>query len=232
MSRSRIHRLAACFAVASSLPALAACGGDEGSTDRFDAAERNTAPSSTAESQGGTDGSPDGTTPTTAAADLTPGESLLSGVDAYGQVLGPTVRALRYTQWFPVGDTSYAELQYQVPENPGNVDERDWRNAEVSEPEPVILTLSPGATLEENLFTMSEINWPAVASAMPGAPDLVAQKLGTTLENSDGVTHIIATKDLPFSSNTVVRVYVDGGDRTMGGYVQYFADGTLDKVQA
>ena len=43
---------------------------------------------------------------------------------------------------------------------------------------------------------------------------------------------MIITKDLPFSANTVVRIYVDGGPRASGGYVQYLADGTLDKVQA
>ena len=219
--------------------ALPACGGDDSSTDRFEEAAREAqqstvAPSTTESIDGSGGGDPADTTATTATTLVprAPGDSLAAGVGAYAEVLGPTIRALEYIQHFPVGDESYASLQYQVPDKPQNVDQRDWRDGKVGEPKPVQLSTSSGGTLEENLFTMSEINWAAIAAAMPGAQALVEQKLGTTFEGSDGVTHIIAKKDLPFSPNTVVRVYVDGGDRSGGGYVQHLADGTLDKVQA
>ncbi len=52
------------------------------------------------------------------------------------------------------------------------------------------------------------------------------------LSNSTGVTHLIAQRNLPFSGEVAVRVYVDGGDRSNGGYVQYLANGTLDRVRA
>ena len=95
------------------------------------------------------------------------------------------------------------------------------------------MRLTPAnSPVTDRLFPLDQVNWLAVAAALPGAPALVQQQLGVPLENGDGVTHLIATSDLPFSPNKVVRVYVDGGDRTTGGYVQYLADGTLDKVQA
>ena len=50
------------------------------------------------------------------------------------------------------------------------------------------------------------------------------------LEGSQGVTHLIVHKNLPFDDDTVVNIYVDGGDRSDGGYVSFHADGTLKKV--
>ena len=49
-------------------------------------------------------------------------------------------------------------------------------------------------------------------------------------EGSKGITHIIIKKNLPFDSDTVVDVYVDGGTRGDGGYVMFKGDGTLKKV--
>jgi hypothetical protein len=236
LSRSSFRRFVLWIAVAAAMAAPVACGGGESSTDRFEAAAKeaqsSTVPPSTSEDVGGDDQPPSEETTTTLAGGQPAGESLLRGVDAYTAELGPAIRALQYTQHFPVDSGSYASLQSQDPAKPQNVDQRDWRDGKVGDPQPVQLTTTPGASLEENLFTMSEINWPAIAAAMPGAPALVEQKLGTALENSDGVTHIIAEKDLPFTSNTVVRVYVDGGDRTSGGYVEYLSDGTVAEVQA
>jgi hypothetical protein len=236
MPCTTIRRFVLWAAAAATAATPIACGSDETSTDRFESAakeaEASTVPPSTSEDVGGEDQPPAEETTTSVQGELPAGEALLAGVDAYARELGPAIRALQYTQHFPVGSGSYASMQYQVPDSPQNVDERDWRDGRLGDPQPVRLTIAPGATLEENLFAFSEINWPAIAAAMPGAPALVEQKLATPLENSDGVTHIIAEKDLPFTSNTVVRVYVDGGDRTNGGYVEYLADGTVAEVQA
>ena len=139
------------------------------------------------------------------------------------------MRTLQLTIHFPVDSASYASLRSQDPALTANVDERAWRGGVVSDPEPVVL--SGIGVLDEHLFPLDEIDWTAVAAALATAPDLVAAEVGP-LENSSGVTHLIATKNLPFSADTVVRVYVDGGDRRPGGYVQYFSNGTLDKVQA
>jgi hypothetical protein len=226
-------------ALAVAMALVAGCGGND--EDRFSAAARKaatstttptTAPTGDAGGSGGATGEPSRSTSTVApAVPAAPGEALVAAVAAYRAALGTdAVQALQFTIHFPVGGTAYAALQSQDPAQPANVDERDWRDGKVGEPSPVRLTGT--GTLAENLFAMSSVNWAAVADALPGAKDLVAQKLGNPLADSSGVTHVIVQKDLPFSDHTVARVYVDGGARTTGGYVQYLADGTLDKVQA
>lgn len=191
----------------------------------------------TSEPLGGTAAPPGtdaATTPTTAATVTVPdddGAALQMAVAAYGAALGtPTIRTLEFIVQFPEGQASYGYLQSQDPNVPANVDQRDWRDGVVADPEPVRLT-GQATDLEANLFSLDEIDWVAISAALPTAPGQVEGKLGP-LSNSKGVTHLIAQRNLPFSNDVVVRVYVDGGDRTTGGYVQYLANGTLDKIQA
>ncbi len=213
---------------------LAGCGDDEEA--RFRAAEEaartsttTIAPVTEAPTGAGT-GEPSVTAvpDTTTTAPMDPGAALLAAVDAL-RAAGPGA-ALRFTTHFPVGSGAYASLQSQDPANPANVDERDWRDGKISQPQPVRLT--PADDLAVELFDMGAIDWPAVAAALPGAPALVSQQLGRPLDGSDGVTHLIVESGRPFTDDTVVRIYVDGGDRTTGGYVQLRPDGTVDKVMA
>jgi hypothetical protein len=216
----------------------AACGDSE--EDRFTAAAEaartstTTTPPATEVPTGGGNGEPSATaaapttTPPTSPVPADPGAALLAAVDAL-RAAGPGP-ALRFTTHFPVGSGAYASLQSQDPANPANVDERDWRDGRVSQPEPVRLTAVDDLAAE--LFDMGSINWPAVAAALPAAPGLVSQQIGRPLDGSDGVTHLIVESGRPFTDGTVVRVYVDGGDRTTGGYVQLRPDGTVDKVMA
>lgn len=169
-----------------------------------------------------------GATTTAAPASADPSAALLAAVGAYRAELG-LVRALRFTCHFPTTGGPYASLQSQDPAVPANVDERAWRDGEVGPPEPV--RLFPGTDLAAELYAFDAIAWDAVAAALPGVPALVAAQVGAPLENSDGVTHVIAESDLPFSPTTVVRVYVDGGDRSTGGYVQLRADGSVEAVR-
>ena len=158
-------------------------------------------------------------------------EALQAAVASYGAALGtPSIRALEFIVQFPQDQAAYAFLQSQDPAVPANVDEREWRRGIVGDPEPVRLT-DPTANLEPHLFSLDEIDWAAIASVLPTAPAAVEGRIGP-LSNSTGVTHLIAQRNLPFSGDVVVRVYVDGGDRSTGGYVQYLANGTLDRVQA
>ena len=213
----------------------AGCGDDE--VARFRAAEEAARTSTTTiapvtEAPTGADtGEPSATSvpDTTTTAPTDPGTALITAVDALRAAAGPGA-ALRFTTHFPVGSGAYASLQSQDPANPANVDERDWRDGKVSRPEPVRLT--PADDLATELFDLGAVNWPAVAAALPGAPALVSQQLGRPLDGSDGVTHLIVESGRPFTDDTVVRIYVDGGDRTTGGYVQLRPDGSLDKVMA
>lgn len=140
-------------------------------------------------------------------------------------------------------DAPVVELIVQVPEEgapygfltavdpavPGAVVERMWRNGAVGAPEPA--TSSPSTDVGAASFSLTELNWPQVIAALTGAPDAVAAKVGP-LTGSRGITHVIVTRDLPFSDRVVARVYVDGGRSGLGGYVQYLPDGSVDKVQA
>jgi hypothetical protein len=235
--RRRPVRIIAAAAVVVGALGTVACGDAE--EDRFRAAAEaartstTTTPPVTETPLGPGNGEPSATAapPTTAPASpvpADPGAALLAAVDAL-RAAGPGA-ALRFTTHFPVGGPAYASLQSQDPANPANVDERDWRDGRVSQPEPVRLT--PADDLAAELFDMGSIDWPAVAAALPAAPGLVSQQLGRPLDGSDGVTHLIVESGRPFTDGTVVRVYVDGGDRTTGGYVQLRPDGSLDKVMA
>ena len=94
--------------------------------------------------------------------------------------------------------------------------------------EPVRLT--PLDDLTTDLWGMDSVNWNAVAAALPGVQALVEQSAGAPFEGSTGLTHLIAEYGAPFYAATVVRVYVDGGPRTTGGYVALNADGTVADV--
>ncbi|UDY34592.1 hypothetical protein [Dermatobacter hominis] len=221
------------LATAAAVVGAVGCGDAE--EDRFRAAAENartsttTTPPATEVPAGPGNGEPSATTAPSTTAPTDPGAALLAAVDALRASAGPG-RALRFTTHFPVGGAAYASLQSQDPANPADIDERDWRDGRISQPEPV--RLSPADDLAAELFDMGAIDWPAVAAALPAAPGLVSQQLGRPLDGSDGVTHLIVESGRPFTDGTVVRVYVDGGDRTTGGYVQLRPDGTLDKVMA
>jgi len=171
----------------------------------------------------------DATTPTAPVA-VDPGDALLSAVVAFADALGSlSTPTLELVVQFPVGSAPYAFLKSQDPAQPTHVDERTWRDGVVGPPEPVRLT--PADDLATELFALGDVNWPAIAAVLPTAPAAVEAQVGP-LEGSSGVTHLIVSSGRPFVDYPVARVYVDGGSRHTGGYVQYRIDGTLDRVQA
>lgn len=231
------HRATMAVAVVLLAVVVAACGGRD-DEDRFSAAYRKALESSTTVTTGPgsvPSGEPSATAPgqevptTAPPASADPPASLLAAVDAFRNSVGGGVNTVQMTVHFPTTGVAYASLRYRDPANPANVDERDWRDGNVGQPEPVRLTGVPG---EAESFVLDAIDWNAVAAALPGARALVEQQAGVAFENSDGVTHIIAKSDQPFSPATVVSVYVDGGDRSTGGYVQLRTDGSVEKVLA
>lgn len=122
-------------------------------------------------------------------------------------------------------DNGNAEVKAQDPAKPANVDAYDYKGGAVSDPTPVRLT-GDGA-LEDNLFAASEVAW----DKLPAMMEQATTEIPPT-EGSEGVTHIIIHKNLPFDSDTVVNVYVGSGTRGGGGYVSFKADGTLKKTFA
>lgn len=215
------------------------CGADDGGTITKSDDPRSGARSGfdtttsppTSEAIGGTTAAPEASLPPPAVdVPADPPGALLAAVAAFGTALGnPSIRTLQFMIQFPGSTASYGELQSQDPADPTHVDRRSWRDGVVGAPEPVVL--AGIGELEANLFSLDEIDWNAIAPVLATAPSAVEGKVGP-LENSRGITHLIAERNLPFSNEVVVRVYVDGGDRHPGGYVQFLADATLAKVQA
>jgi hypothetical protein len=142
-------------------------------------------------------------------------------VEAFKAKLGE-FKALELTVNFN-SSGSRAQLQAQDPAKPANVDAYVFTGKAVSGPEPVKLT--GDGSLEENLYSVTEVAW----DKLPAMFDEAKASIGE-LEGSTGVTHFIVKKNLPFDSDTVVNIYIDGGTRSSGGYVSFLADGTLKKV--
>lgn len=113
----------------------------------------------------------------------------------------------------------YVIVQVQDPNIPANVDQYMWRNGTVGAPEPV--TLMGDGDLEANLFSDSEVNWAAI-------PGLVATALAQIPIEGATVTHINVERNLPFSADVQIRVFVDG---TRGsGFLDADAQGNVLEV--
>lgn len=157
-------------------------------------------------------------TPTTKASTTGP-EFALTSVEALKAKVGD-FKALEVLIHFSSG---FASVQAQDPAKPKNVDEYKYMGGSVGDPVPV--KLSGDGELEANLFASSEVAWDKIPVMMEQAKTSIPLP-----EGSKGITHIIVKKNLPFDSDTVVDVYIDGGPRGDGGYVMFKADGTLKKV--
>lgn len=114
---------------------------------------------------------------------------------------------------------TYSFTQVQDPSIPENVDEYGWRDGLLDDPAPVRLV--GGGDLEANLFSDDEVRWKVI-------PDLVAGALDVT-EIADGeVTHIIVQRNLPFSDQVVIRVYVNSPRKS--GFIEADAQGNVIRV--
>lgn len=114
---------------------------------------------------------------------------------------------------------TYAFAQVQDPNTPANVDEFDWRDGKVAPPAPVQLT--GDGDLESNLFSDSEVNWAAV-------PGLVGAALAQIPIEGAQVTHVHIARNLPFSADVQIRVFVDGTRKS--GYLDADAQGNIIAV--
>ncbi len=69
--------------------------------------------------------------------------------------------------------------------------------------------------LERSRFVSTDVDW----SIVPGLVERTPRDLGV---DGGTVSHVIVEKNLPFTPDLVIRVYVEGG---RGGRIDYFADG-------
>ena len=115
--------------------------------------------------------------------------------------------------------TTYLIADVQDPGTPANVDEFILRNGTVGPSAPVDIT--GGGDLESNLFSDSDVNWNAI-------PGLVGAALTQIPIEGAKVTHVHVARNLPFSPDIQIRVFVDG---TRGsGYLDADAQGNITKV--
>lgn len=113
----------------------------------------------------------------------------------------------------------YVIAQVQDPNTPANVDEFMFRDSQVSDPNPV--KLFGEGDLESNLFSAGDVNWGAV-------PGLVAAALQQINIEGGQVTHIHISRNLPFTSDIQIRVFVDG--TRQDGYLDADAKGNITNV--
>lgn len=129
--------------------------------------------------------------------------------------LGAPVRALELTLY-----PTYAFLQAQDPENASHVDKYPYRNGTITAPEPVRLHLR--GKLEDHLFSLGDV-------ALDKVPALIRQTVKALDYEADAKpSHIIVERNLPFSKDVVIRVYVKSARDS--GRVDYKADGTVLRV--
>jgi len=115
---------------------------------------------------------------------------------------------------------TYSFAQVQDPTIPANVDEFPWRDGSVGVSSPVQL-IGEG-DLEANLYSDTEVNW----AAIPGLIEASAAALA--IEGGE-VTHVIVERNLPFTADVVIRVYVNGPRNS--GFVEADAQGNITAVR-
>ena len=124
------------------------------------------------------------------------GDGMPAALAKFEAKLGGPVKALELSVY-----DEYAILEAQDPKNAENVDEYWYRNGEVSGPEPV--KLSGGGKLEDNLFSLADVNF----SSMPEVSKAALAR--TNIEGGE-LTSMSIKRNLPFSPNIVWRVFVNG----------------------
>ena len=93
------------------------------------------------------------------------------------------------------------------------------RDGVLGESSPVRLV--GGGDLEANLFSSTDVKWKAI-------PALVASAVEVTGVEDGEVTHVIVQRNLPFTADVVIRVYVNG-PRT-SGFVEADAQGNILEI--
>jgi hypothetical protein len=160
------------------------------------------------------------TTTSTPGSTVPAGLNLLTddaspALDAFAGANGAPPRVYELTL-FP----DYAFASLQVPGEPEHVDDYQWRDGQVTGPEPTLIVMEEGDELQAKFFDLTEVD-PAV---IPGVVAQTMQECGENLE----LTHVIIDRDLTFDDahRVLIRVYASN-DYSDGGYMEYTLDGTF-----
>jgi hypothetical protein len=159
----------------------------------------------------------------TTTGPTTPAVSLFAG-GASGAVADIVAEAGQPDQLYEILlYPTYAFVAYRDPVEQGHIDQRQWRDGEVSDAEPNTIDDRVDADTEPGLFTLEGLDLGRI-------PQLVADA-GTRYDVPVDVTHIIIDRFLPFDERVLIRVYASPSDgRSGGGYVTYDLAGTFQKV--
>jgi hypothetical protein len=133
----------------------------------------------------------------------------------YHEALPGKIRALDFKIY-----SHRAQMQVQDPAKPENVDQYDY-SGKISAPIPV--RLHGSGRLEDNLFDLDEV-------AFDRIPALVAEAMEKMPIEGGHVTHIWVKRDLPFSKDVRIIVYLDGTRK--GGRLKADGKGRVLEVRA
>jgi hypothetical protein len=111
----------------------------------------------------------------------------------------------------------YAFVDVQDPGIPANSDTFEWRGS-VKSPKPTLIV--PG-DFEAHLFSDTDVNWAAI-------PGLVDAATGLLPVEGGKVSHVLVQRNLPFSDEVLIFVYVDG--TRSGGLIQSDTQGNVIRV--
>jgi hypothetical protein len=115
----------------------------------------------------------------------------------------------------------YAIFEAQDPNKPENLDSYTYRDGRLGAPDPVHVTNSTLEDLPNQLFSLSEVNWDAVAT--------LSETAVTQLQIEDGVVNHMGV-DRGFGSPDIRLSLSVSGPRRSGG-LEASADGTVLGMQ-
>ncbi len=148
------------------------------------------------------------------SADLLNGAEAVDAAKAVQQKVGQEVKALEVVVY-----PERALFQLQDPTKPENVDQYTYSSGGLGAPAPV--KLFGGGKIDDNVFAIKDINFSAIAA-------LVEEAKGKIQIEGAKVTHAIIKRNLPFSRDIQIRVFVNGTRKN--GYLDADASGKVKKV--
>lgn len=155
--------------------------------------------------------SPDAATSTS----LFDGNEAAIAMQAFAARKGATLNALEITIY-----PERALVKSQDPAKPENIDQYTIApGGSISDPQPV--RIMGGGSLADNVFPIASVKFESVAALV---------KLALEKTNLEGgkVTHLMVKRNLPFSKDVLIRVYVSGTRKF--AFIEADAQGNFKKV--
>jgi hypothetical protein len=114
----------------------------------------------------------------------------------------------------------YATLEARDPTKPTHVDRYLYRDGTIGEPDPVNVQSLRGK-LDDHMVSFDQV-------ALDKIPDLIRSTVSQLGYEAAEPSHVIIERNLPFTKNVVIRVYVSGARES--GRIDYTAEGKVQRV--